>query len=315
MTATAKNWVQVCVEDSVFGCESRAFRFVFSDFTLDIRNHPMADSKAPKRLRLKFKGEKSKKKRKYDEDDDIEGPSSSRSRRHVAQDDGSPERWVQPDQATEIRGPTFLFHPSDPSPLCISFDATRNRITLHALEKLEDGGSILDRTPSEVAQVWVTTRVAGAGTINLRTGTGEGKFLSCDKHGLVAADREARGPQEEWTPIVLEDGMIAFMNVYEKYLGIDEVAGGQLALRGDSDTVGFQERFYVKIQSKYKQEAHEEERKKGGELDLPSTDEKSTKCVLDPCPLSRLVSSSHPVLFFKPGAPAGLWFRRRTKKK
>jgi protein FRG1 len=251
----------------------------------------MAD-KAPKSLRLKFKGEKSKKKRKYDEDDGVEASSSSRSRRHVAQDDGNPE-WVHPDQATEIRGPTFVFHPSDPAPLCISFDATRNRIALHPLEKLEDGGSILDRTPSEVTQVWVTTRVAGAGTINLRTGTGEGKFLSCDKHGLVTADREARGPQEEWTPVVLEDGMVAFMNVYEKYLGIDEVAGGQLTLRGDSDTVGFQERFHVKIQNKYKQEAHEEERKKGGELDLPSMDEKSTKYFLDPCPLSGLVSSSH----------------------
>lgn len=258
----------------------------------------MAESKAPKNLRLKFKGEKSKKKRKRDEDDGIEAASSSRSRRHDAQDDGSPE-WVRPDQATEIRGPTFIFHPSDPSPLCISFDATRNRIALHPLEKLEDGGSILDRTPSEVAQVWVTTRVAGAGTINLRTGTGEGKFLSCDKHGLVTADREARGPQEEWTPVVLEDGMVAFMNVYENYLAIDEVAGGQLTLRGDSDTVGFQQRFYVKIQNKYKQEAHEEERKKGGALDLPSTDEKGTKCVLGPCHLSRLVSSSHPSAIYQ----------------
>ncbi len=251
----------------------------------------MADSKAPKSLRLKFKGEKSKKKRKRD-DDDIEAASSSRSRRRDAQDDGSPE-WVHPDQATEIRGPTFIFHPSDPLPLCISFDATRNRVALHPLEKLEDAGSILDRTPSEVAQVWVTTRVAGAGTINLRTGTGEGKFLSCDKHGLVTADREARGPQEEWSPVVLEDGMVAFMNIYEKYLGIDEVAGGQLTLRGDSDTVGFQERFYVKIQNKYKQEAHEEERKKGGALDLPSMDEKGTKCVFVPRPSSRLVSSCH----------------------
>ena len=236
----------------------------------------MSDGKAPKSLRLKFKGEKSKKKRKRDEDEDGVGTSSSRRRRNDSQDNGSPE-WVQPDQATELRGPTFIFHPSDPSPICVSFDATRNRIALHPLEKLEDGEAILDRTPSEVSQVWVTTRVAGAGTINLRTGTGEGKFLSCDKHGLVAADREARGPQEEWTPVILEGGMVAFMNVYEKYLSVDEVAGGQSALRGDSDTVGFQERFYVKIQNKYKQEAHEEERKKGGVLDQPSMDEKSTK--------------------------------------
>ena len=238
----------------------------------------MSDGKAPKTLRLKFKGEKSKKKRKRDEDD--EGTSSSRRGRHNTKDDGSPEQWVHLDQATELRGPTFIFHPSDPSPICISYDATRNRIALHPLEKPEDGVTILDRTPSEVSQVWVTTRVAGASTINLRTGVGEGKFLSCDKHGLVTADREARGPQEEWTPVVLEGGMVAFMNVYEKYLSIDEVAGGQLALRGDSDNMGFQERFYVKIQNKYKQEAYEEERKKGGGLDQPSLDEKGTKWVL-----------------------------------
>ena len=240
-------------------------------------NNDMADVKPSKSLRLKFKGEKVKRKRRHDDDEVEGGTGPSRRRRHDAQDTASPEQWVHLDQATEIRGPTFIFHPSDPSPICVSFDATRNRIAIHPLEKLEDGGSILDRTPTEVSQVWVTTRVAGAGTINLRTGTGEGKFLSCDKHGLVTADREARGPQEEWTPVVLEDGMVAFMNVYEKYLSIDEVAGGQLALRGDSETVGFQERFYVKIQNKYKQEANEEERKKGGALDLPSMDEKGTK--------------------------------------
>ena len=241
----------------------------------------MSDGKGPKNLRLKFKGENSKKKRKREEDNG--GTSSSRRGRHDAQDDGSPEKWVHLDQASELRGPTFIFHPSDPSPICISYDATRNRIALHPLEKLEDDRTILDRTPSEVSQVWVTTRVAGAGTINLRTGVGEGKFLSCDKHGLITADREARGPQEEWTPVVLEGGMVAFMNVYEKYLSIDEVAGGQLALRGDSDNIGFQERFYVKIQNKYKQEANEEERKKGGELDQPSLDEKGTKWVLLRC--------------------------------
>jgi protein FRG1 len=274
----------------------------------------MSDGRAPKSLKLKFKGEKSKKKRKHDGDDG-EGTSSSRRRRNDAQDDGSPEQWVRPDQATELRGPTFIFHPSDPLPICISFDATRNRIALHPLEKPGDGEAILDRTPSEVSQVWVTTRVAGAGTINLRTGTGEGKFLSCDKHGLVAADREARGPQEEWTPVILEGGMVAFLNVYDKYLGVDEVAGGQLALRGDSDTAGFQERFYVKIQNKYKQEAHEEERKKGGALDQPSMDEKSTKWVLEFCPppvWSHLAVLVPPT---KLGVQEGLLFQTVIKKR
>lgn len=138
--------------------------------------------------------------------------------------------------------------------------------------------SLLDRIPTEVSQVWVTTRVSGSLTINLRTGVGEGKFLSCDQHGVVSADRDARGPQEEWTPVVFDDGMVAFMNVYEKYLGVDEVAGGQLQLRGDSDNAGFNERFFVKVQSKYKREAHEEEKKKKNELMVqPSADEAGTK--------------------------------------
>jgi protein FRG1 len=229
--------------------------------------------------KLKFKGEKTKKKRKRDADD-IGGASGSKRR-----DDEDPETWVLPENPYEIRGPTFIMHPSDPSPVSVNFNAAAARLVLHTLdkEKLEDGNEppkLLDRTPTDVSQVWVTTRVAGSPTINLRTGTGEGKFLSCDAHGLVSADREARGPQEEWTPVILPDGMVAFMNVYEKYLSVDETAGGVLQLRGDSDEVGFGERFWIKIQSKYKKEANEEEQKKEGQSAPSKIDETSTKCVL-----------------------------------
>jgi protein FRG1 len=73
-------------------------------------------------------------------------------------------------------------------------------------------------------------------------------------------------------------GMVAFMNVYEKYLAVDEVAGGTLQLRGDSDEVGFRERFWVKVQSKYKKEANDEEKKrKDGIVGEPDIDETSTK--------------------------------------
>ncbi|KAH7912220.1 FRG1-like family-domain-containing protein [Hygrophoropsis aurantiaca] len=220
--------------------------------------------------KLKFKGDKTKKKRKRDD-----GEASGHRR---VEDDEDPDTWVLPEEPTEIRGPTFMTHPSDPSPISINFDSTRNRIILSSLSKepTSDDPSLLERTPTEVAQVWVTTRVAGSPTINLRTGTGEGKFMSCDKHGLVSADREARGPEEEWTPVVLPDGMVAFMNVYEKYLSVDEVAGGSLQLRGDSEDIGFRERFWVKIQAKYKKEAHEEKKKREGVTEDVSIDEAST---------------------------------------
>lgn len=232
--------------------------------------------------KLKFKGEKTKKKRKRTDDD--EGQNGGSKRRETADDGVAPDTWVLPEKPNEIRGPTFIVHPSDPSPICINFNSTANRVVLQHLtdkEKSEDVTaepvSVLDRIPTDVSQVWVTTRLAGTTTVNLRTGTGEGKFLSCDAHGIVTADRDARGPQEEWTPVVLPDGMVAFMNIYEKYLGLDEVAGGAIQLRGDSEEVGFRERFWVKIQSKYKKEANEEEKKKEGVSGPLKIDETGTK--------------------------------------
>ncbi|GLB34813.1 putative FRG1-like domain containing protein [Lyophyllum shimeji] len=241
--------------------------------------------------KLKFKGDKPKKKRKR-EDGDI--GRSGKSRRK--EDEEDPETWVLPENPYEIRGPTFIMHPSDPSPISINFNSTTNRIILHSLdkEKVEDDSeppTLLDRTPTDVSQVWVTTRVAGSPTINLRTGTGEGKFLSCDVHGLVSADRDARGPQEEWTPVVLPDGMVAFMNVYEKYLSVDEVAGGALQLRGDSDEVGFRERFWVQIQSKYKKEANEEEKKKEGVVEAPQINEVVANRLYQTWGMGRIVTS------------------------
>ncbi|KAJ3507937.1 hypothetical protein NLJ89_g6024 [Agrocybe chaxingu] len=242
--------------------------------------------------KLKFKGDKTKKKRKRE--DDGEECVGSGSKRKL--DDKDPETWVMPENVNELRGPTFIMHPSDPSPISINFNSTTNRVVLSSLDrdKPEDSEpvSLLERVPADVAQVWVTTRVAGSSTINLRTGTGEGKFLSCDSHGIVSADRDARGPQEEWTPVVLPDGMLAFMNVYEKYLGVDEVAGGSMQLRGDSEEVGFAERFWVKIQHKYKKEAHEEEKKrKEGVGAPPKIDEGSTNHIYQAWGAGRLVVS------------------------
>jgi len=244
--------------------------------------------------KLSFKGDSKKKKKKKTHTED--GDESK------AQENASPDTWVLPDNENEIRGPTFFFHPSDPNPVCITYDATRRKIMLIPLSKHEipeastssntEGPSLLSNIPTEASQVWVTTRVAGATTINLRTGSAEGKFLSCDIHGLVAADREARGPQEEWTPVIVEGGMVAFQNNYEKYLSVDEVAGGTLQLRGDSENIGFRERFWVKVQNKYKKEAGEEERKKkDGENLKRKIDEAETNHIYQAWGMGRSVVS------------------------
>jgi protein FRG1 len=171
--------------------------------------------------------------------------------------------WVLPELPGQILGPTFMFHASDP-PVCVAYDQTRAKIMLPTLSRTDPETSetipLLSMEPKEVQHVWVTTHVAGTDTINLRTP--DGKFLSSDKHGLVSADREARGPQEEWTPLILEDGMVALQNVYGTYLGLDEVAGGALSLRADAESPGFQEKWWVKVQFGHKKKAGEEERKR-----------------------------------------------------
>jgi protein FRG1 len=189
---------------------------------------------------------------------------------------------VLPENPQQVIGPTFIFHPSDP-PLCIAFNQTSSKIMLPAISRPDAAGSepgpLVSLVPTDVSHVWVSTRVAGSETMNFRTP--DGKFLSSDQHGLVSANREARGPQEEWNPVILEDGMVALQNIYEKYLAVDEVAGGKLSLRADSDTVGFQEKFWVKVQYGHKKKAGEEERKRAGVQDAPlKIDEGASKYVL-----------------------------------
>jgi protein FRG1 len=127
----------------------------------------MPDEKV-RSTKLKFKGEKTKKKRKREADDE---PSSS-SRRRRDDDEQGPDTWVHPEHPTDIRGPTFMYHPSDPSPISVTYDATRAKLVLLAMAKEvknedEEPVAMPNRVPSDVSQVWVVTRVAGSTTINL----------------------------------------------------------------------------------------------------------------------------------------------------
>jgi protein FRG1 len=74
--------------------------------------------------------------------------------------------------------------------------------------------------------------------------TSSGKFLGTDEFGVVFAEREARGVQEEWE---IEDYLptsgltstldrwISIKSSYGRFLTIDEIAGGKLEFRADSD--------------------------------------------------------------------------------
>ncbi|KLO11867.1 hypothetical protein SCHPADRAFT_998562 [Schizopora paradoxa] len=256
-----------------------------------------SSSKAARPTKLKFKGDDKKSRKKRKHDGDGEGSSSRRRRVDGQEDEEESQLWVLPATPQEIRGPVFIVHHDTsihPTPLCISFDSTRGKVVLSSLNKSqpkdeadEDDGpqpaastSITEIVPTDVAHVWVATRPSGSSCVNLRTGSGgggggvaddggsgggSGKFLSCDQHGLVSCFREARGPQEEWTAVILPDsanGEVAFQSPYETYLSVDEAAGGSFQLRADATEVGPAERFIVKVQSHVRKQVREEEREK-----------------------------------------------------
>ena len=97
--------------------------------------------------------------------------------------------------------------------------------------------------PEQVQEVFIAQPV-GANSVALKTH--KSCALSCDKFGIITAEREAVGPQEEWIPIFRPDG-IAFQSVvHEKFLKADVEKG---ILRADSDTVGYLEVFAVFCQA------------------------------------------------------------------
>jgi hypothetical protein len=92
--------------------------------------------------------------------------------------------------------------------------------------------------------------------------TSNGKYMSSDSIGKVFIEREAIGASEEWLPVILSSASgneeersqdtlpsfrFAFQSKIGKYLSFDST---KLKLfRADSENIGEQERFIVKVQS------------------------------------------------------------------
>lgn len=105
--------------------------------------------------------------------------------------------------------------------------------------------------PTDVHHVWVCTRIPDTNDkVTFRSGTG--KFLAADEVGVVSADREARGMQEEWTLENAGEGNGAVLrSAYGKLLSVDIVAGGKMELRADEETEGETERWKLWMQGEF----------------------------------------------------------------
>ncbi|CAO3687910.1 unnamed protein product [Umbelopsis vinacea] len=185
-------------------------------------------SDVPKKGKLTFKGDKEHKKKKKRKADS--------------------QGWVLCDQLDDLTGPLFITHPSDPA-ICLTVNDMEQLIP-YPIPDLYDGGH---PAPTITNQVFVGARVVGSSsTFTLKSSLG--KYLSSDKFGVVSVDREAVSMIEEWTPTFVEGGL-AFQNAYDKFLMVDEIAGGGYKVRADAESIGFCETFRVYCQARFKRKA------------------------------------------------------------
>jgi len=155
--------------------------------------------------KLKFKGEQPKKRKRTHADSESERTSNTKD----TEEDG----WVEAESMDDINtGPLFITLSSTP-PIALATDPLGKVVA--SVLKLEDEADFENASPMDVRQVWIANRLVESNKISLKTPGG--KFLSCDKVGILSASKEAIGAEEEWSPIHKEDGW-AFENVYGKFM-------------------------------------------------------------------------------------------------
>lgn len=233
----------------------------------------MSSSKG-KSLRLSFKGDKPKKRKRSLEKDS----SSSRKRKSAAdgsdvEDVGGDEQaWVPVETEQDLTGPCFIFHRDVGR--CLAFQPTLQSVEAAAVETAIpdagllaeglgedlDGAQIVtdsapdDAVPTSVHHVWIATKVPGSSPARFTFKSAESKFLGADKTGLLRANMEARGPQEEWSATPSQ-GRWMLRSVHNGYLGLDQVEGGKTVVRADCDEGDPEARWSIKVQWKHRHAA------------------------------------------------------------
>ncbi|CAG8448464.1 2240_t:CDS:2 [Acaulospora morrowiae] len=197
----------------------------------------MSDYKIASKGKLSFKGDKSSRKKK------------KRKAEESLEEEANREGWVRVATEDDLIGPLFFIFNSEPLS-CLYCSEKDNTIGVRSLPPNQQ---LIGGEPEEVSSVFVGAKVAGSESrITLKTFSG--KYLASDKFGIITADREAIGPQEEWTLVIRNDG-VALQSYYDKFLSVDEIADGGFRLRADAESIGFCETWIVKCQARFRKKA------------------------------------------------------------
>ncbi|KAF2091176.1 actin-crosslinking protein [Saccharata proteae CBS 121410] len=209
---------------------------------------------------LIFKGDKKPKKRKRTADTEPSGDGQDvvpSKELRTNESSGQPEAdegddsWVTAEAAGDIAGPVTFVLPTEPAGF-LACDAN-GKVFVSPVENMVelDPGSA---EPHDVRQVWVANRVAGTENISFKGH--HGKYLSCDKFGILQAHREAISPEESFVCIPIADnrGTFAIQTQREKFLSVEDSStkNGAQEVRGDAETICFSTTLRVRMQARFK---------------------------------------------------------------
>ncbi|EPS42539.1 hypothetical protein H072_3472 [Dactylellina haptotyla CBS 200.50] len=194
----------------------------------------------------------------------------------VNEDLDADDGWVNSESVDDIRGPVIFAFASTP-PTCLACDAN-GKVFASPLRDV-DGEDLSTAEPHDVRQVWTVTRVPASTRFCFKGH--HGKYLACDKFGVLSATKDAISPEEEFVPVKTETGW-GVQTCRDKFLRGEEKnismggkgsggAGGGVAveIRGDAETIGFGETWVIRGQRRFKTKT----RKEGGKEDRISRKE------------------------------------------
>lgn len=214
---------------------------------------------------LTFKGDKksSRKRKRPDATDDNATLSNDTSSKalttSVPTDSNDDDTWVTAEAVPDVAGPIIFVLPTTP-PSCLSSDANGAVFTI-PIENIIDGDPATAE-PHDVRQVWVANRVAGTEGFSFKGH--HGRYLGCDKFGILAATREAISPEESFVcvPVPEHDGAFAVQTQQERFVAVEEDTKAQPEVRGDAEAIGFASTLRIRMQARFKPrlKANKEER-------------------------------------------------------
>ncbi|KAK4241558.1 FRG1-like family-domain-containing protein [Achaetomium macrosporum] len=210
---------------------------------------------------LTFKGDKKPKKRKRTDGDEGAGQDDNPERQLKAAkadadanvDPDKDDSWVSADVVSDIAGPIMFVLPSEP-PSALACDANGKVFAL-PIENIIDGNPSTAE-PHDVRQVWVANRIVG--TEHFRFKGHHGKYLSCDKIGVLTATSDAISPLETFNLIATADtpGTFQVQTLRDTFLTIrasrSSKASAPPEVRGDETEITFNTTLRVRMQARFK---------------------------------------------------------------